>query len=208
MTAPRSSCTCGQRRSPSQNKGILSPVWDGCKAAFNATSKGPPALGAMGFAASGVRKGSIAAYLQSRLCGGTTRGLFSTLQSAGAKTAAVSTALWVAVNLPYVVWEVYKALYRDGENPELWEALEECAGCAAGECHCGDDDCKCMCKRRARGAWARVKEFLCSSTFVDCGFIVLSVAEAVFTGSWFKLWPLINLVPSVYSSVRRNFLFK
>ena len=112
--------------------------------------------------------GSRAASVQSMFYKGSTSGLFSELQSLGAVGVKGAALVGAALCPPYAAWCVYKALYSDGDNPELWQALEECA--CAGACDC-DDDCACACKRRRRGLWSRIKAFFCSSTFIDCLFL-------------------------------------
>ena len=151
--------------------------------------------------------------IQSYFYGGHTSGLFSKLQSMGAK-AVGPTAFAVALCLPYAAWTIYKALYSDGNNPEIWQALEQCACATACVCN---DTCNCKCKLRGRGLWPRIKRFFCSSTFVDCCFLAVFAASAVGTimaGGGLSIAVgvvgLVSMVSSVWStmkSIKRNFLF-
>ena len=119
--------------------------------------------------------GSPAASIQSLFYKGSTSGLFSKLQSLGAVGVKGAALVGAALCPPYAAWCVYKALYSDGDNPELWQALEECA--CAGACDC-DDDCACACKRRRRGLWSRIKAFFCSSTFITAAVPSVRMASS------------------------------
>ncbi|KAI0714522.1 hypothetical protein C8Q76DRAFT_795397 [Earliella scabrosa] len=193
----RVSCTCrkhgGKAPGPTSTKrGFWGALWSGLKGLK--PFAGPACLTAAGFTVAGVRAGSLAASIQSLFYKGSTSGLFSKLQSLGAVGVKGAAFVTVALCLPYAAWCGYKALYSDGSNPELWQALEECA-CARAQCDCDcDDDCTCACKRRRRGLWSRIKAFFCSSTFVDCVFM------ASFVGLGFIGWDIIK-------SIKRNFLY-
>ena len=136
------------------------------------------------------------------MLGGHTSGTFSSLQSAGTRTFIASAHLYYY--LPYGLWSVVKALFGDGENPELWRQRVQCAGCTAGNCNCGPG-CRCACRLAARGRWSLLKDFFTSSTFVDCLLAVGCPIYALVTGDWLALLSLLDLVPSIVDSVRRNF---
>merc|ERR1711962_188332 len=57
----------------------------------------PAALTAVGFTSAGVASGSLASMAQSMAYGGSTSGVFATLQSAGAKGMSTSTRLGASV---------------------------------------------------------------------------------------------------------------
>ena len=82
----------------------------------------PLVLGAIGFTASGVAAGSIAAAIQSAAYGGFTTGVFSNFQSAGASGLSLTSNLVVGGT---VGGTVYTHLPGDPESSENDENEED-----------------------------------------------------------------------------------
>ncbi|KAI0714525.1 hypothetical protein C8Q76DRAFT_795400 [Earliella scabrosa] len=174
-------CTCHHGHHNAGTVNIGNGLSTGLKNLI-ATIGSDVALLIAGFTRTGIRGGSAAALYQSSRLGGHTSGTFSSLQSAGTRTFIAGAHLYYY--LPYGLWSVVKALFGDGENPELWRQRVQLA---------------------ARGRWSLLKGFFTSSTFVDCLLAVGCPIYALVTGDWLALLSLLDLVPSIVDSVRRNF---